>query len=169
MDFTKLYTDHYDQVFRTAKAFLKSEEDAADAVQDTFLKAYESLDSYDSSVSSVSTWLVMQCKSICQDKLRKRRRESKHIVPLHSGNEHLLDSAEDHTTPLETVDAEQVELRIYGIFAQLPDNLREAATLRLIDNLSFKEVAERMGVPVNTAKTWVQRAKKKLMQPISPQ
>lgn len=169
MDFTKLYTDHCDQVFRTAKAFLKSEEDAADAVQDTFLKAYESMDSYDSTASSVSTWLVMICKSICQDKLRKRRRENKLIVPIHSGNEHLLDSAEDHTTPLETVDAEQVELKIYGIFAQLPANLREAATLRLIDNLSFKEVAERMGVPVNTAKTWVQRAKQKLMQPISPQ
>lgn len=169
MDFNKLYRDHHDQVKRTAKAFLKHEEDAKDAVQDTFLKAYEHLDTYDSSISSMSTWLVMLCKSVCQDKLRKRRTESKYIVPLHEGNEHLLDSREDHTTPLETLDAAEVETKIFCIFAQLPDNLREAATLRLIDQLSFKDIAEKMGVPISTAKTWVRRAKEKLMQPVSPQ
>ena len=167
MDFTKMYTDHYDQLKRTAISFLRNNEDAEDAVQDTFLKFYESLDAYDGT-ASVATWLTQICINTCKDKLRKRKKENQLIVPVTQGNEHLLDSREDQTTPLETLDAEETELKILSSFSQLPDNLREAAVLKLIDNYSYKQVADTMGIPINTAKTWVLRAKKKLMQPISP-
>jgi len=41
MDFNKIYTDHFDQVKRTAMSFLRNEEDALDATQDTFVSVYE--------------------------------------------------------------------------------------------------------------------------------
>ena len=169
MDFNKLYTDHFDMVKRTAKSFLRNEEEALDAVQDTFLKAYESVDTYDKSASSVSTWLVMICKSICQDKLRKRKRDSKHIVPTTEGNAHLLDSREDQSSPELMLEAAEDEASIVSRFETLPDNLRVALNLRFSEELSYKEIAEIMGVPINTAKTWVRRGREQLMQTISPQ
>lgn len=168
MDFNKMYSDHFDQVKRTAKSFLKSEEDALDAAQDTFLKAYESLDSYDESASSVSTWLVMLCKSICQDKLRKRKRDRKYIVPATEGNEHLLDSREDQSSPDLVLEAEEDETTIFSEFLQLPENLRLCLAMRYNEELSYKDIAEKMGIPVSTAKTWVRRGRMQLMQTIRP-
>jgi|SRR5690554_2790768 len=168
MDFNKLYTDHYDQIERTAKSFLRNEEDASDAAQDTFLKAYESLDSYDGS-ASVTTWLTQICINTCKDKLRKRKTERKHIAPVTPGNEHLLDSREDHNSPDLLMQAEEDEVSVNSIFLQMTEPVREALTLRLVDDLSYKEIAERLDIPVNTAKTRVRRGREKLMQVISPQ
>lgn len=168
MDFTQLYTDHHDQVTRTAKSFLRNEEDTQDAVQDTFLKAYESMDSYDGS-SSVATWLTQICINTCKDKLRKRSRERKRVVPLTGGNEHLLDSREDQTDPLMVLDAAEVELAMSSLFLQLPENVKEALILRINHDLSYKEIAERMQIPINTAKTWVRRGRTQLLQTFSPQ
>lgn len=168
MDFNKLYNDHYDQIKRTAKSFLRNEEDALDAAQDTFLKAYESLDSYDGS-ASVSTWLTQICINTCRDKLRKRKTEGKHVVPITQGNEHLLDSKEDKSDPMLLMDAAEAENSIYCFFLQMPDNLRQALMLRYNLELSYKDIAEEMGIPLNTAKTWVRRGRTQLLQTISPQ
>ena len=46
MDFTKLYKDNYESVRKVCYSYLKNEEDTADAIQDTFLKASQSLDSF---------------------------------------------------------------------------------------------------------------------------
>lgn len=168
MDFNKLYTDHFDQVKRTAKSFLRNEEDALDAAQDTFLKVYESLDAYDGS-ASVSTWVTQICINTCKDKLRKRKTENKYIVPSSKNNEHLLDSREDQSDPMLMLDAADAEVRIASMFSGLPDYLRQTLVYKYSDQLSYKEIAEKMGIPVNTAKTWVRRGRTKLMQAIGPQ
>lgn len=168
MDFNKLYTDHYDQINRTARYFLRSKDDADDATQDTFLKAYESLDSYDGS-AAVATWLTQICINTCKDKLRKRKTEGKYIVPSTKSNEHLLDSREDHNSPELMLEADEDGESISSTFLQLPEYLKDTLVLKYNYELSYKDIAEKMGIPVNTAKTWVRRGRKKLMQAISPQ
>ena len=168
MNFDKLYTDYYNQIKRTAKSYLRNEEDALDVTQDTFLKAYESLDSYDDSYS-LSTWLTEICINKCKDKLRQRKRARKRFVPTTDGNEHLLDSREDEADPMLMLDAEEAEVCVSSIFLQLPDNLRQAFTLRYSDELPYRQIAEKLDIPVNTAKTWVRRARTKLMQNFRPQ
>ena len=168
MDFDKIYLDYYDQVKRTAKSYLRHEEDALDVAQDTFLKVYESLDSYDDSYS-LSTWVTEICINKCKDKLRQRKRERQRFAPITGANEHLLDSREDQNTPDSILSAEEDGVSIADTFSSLPDNIRQAMTLRFSDELSYREVAEKMGVPLSTVKTWVRRGRSKLMQQVSPQ
>lgn len=168
MDFDKIYTDNFNQLVRTAKSFLHNEEDAQDAAQDTYLKAYEHLDSFDGS-SSLSTWLTQICINTCKDKLRKKKREAKYITPINVDTQYLLDKEEDEADPLLLLDAAEVENSIYCFFLQMPDNIRQALMLRLVDGLSYKDIAEKMGIPINTAKTWVRRGRKQLSPTISPQ
>jgi len=165
MDFQTLYDTHFDRVKRTAKAFLHNEEDALDAVQDTFLKAYESLDSYDESASSISTWLVMICKSICQDKLRKRKRENKVFVNLEENDNIRKDET---SSPDLLMEAEEDEVALRLEFEKLPDKVKTAFTLRHYDGLSYKAIAEEMNVSINTVKTWIRRGRNTLLQKISP-
>lgn len=167
MDFDKIYNDYYQQVKRTAKSYLRNEEDALDVTQDTFLKVYESLDSYDDSYS-LSTWVTEICINKSKDKLRQRKREKKRFAPITGANEHLLDSREDHNTPDSILSAEEDGVSISDTFSSLPDNIRQALTLRFSDELSYREVAEKMNVPVGTVKTWVRRGRAKLLQQVSP-
>lgn len=167
MDFDKIYADNYNRLLRTAKSFLHNEEDAQDATQDTYLKAYEHLDSFDGS-SSLSTWLTQICINTCKDKLRKKKRETKYITPINVDAQYLLDKEEDKTDPMFVLDAAEVEASIYCLFLQMPDNIREALILRLSEGLSYKDIAEKMGIPVNTAKTWVRRGRKQLSHTNSP-
>ena len=67
------------------------------------------------------------------------------------------------------MDAAEAENSIYCFFLQMPDNLRQALMLRYVDELSYKDIAERMDKPLNTVKTWVRRGRAQLMQTISPQ
>jgi RNA polymerase sigma-70 factor (ECF subfamily) len=167
MDFNKIYTDHYDQVKRTAMSFLHNEEDALDATQDTFMSVYESLDQYDDS-RTLSTWVVQICINKCRDKLRKAKKERSMFVPLTTKNEHLLDSREEATTPDNILEAEENEKAIFSNFLGMPDNIREALTLRIVQDMSYREIADEMAIPINTAKTWVRRGRTQLLQTISP-
>lgn len=170
MDIESMYKEHYDKVYRTAVAFLKNREDAFDATQDTFLKASESLDSYDGS-SSISTWLVNICMNTCKDKLRKRNRENKVLCSENSPEiaSVLHAKLEDIETPDSVLEAEEGGQSFNELFTNLPENLYRAVSLRFLDDLSYKELAAELGVNINTAKTWVRRGRNQLMQAFSPQ
>lgn len=170
MDFDTMYKDHFDRVLRTAKSFMRNNEDALDATQDTFLKAYESLDSYDGS-SALSTWLTQICINTCKDKLRKRKRENKVI---YSGDnpevrQLLTVGEEDNVTPDSVLEAEEEGDTVDTLFLQLPSNIKQALHLKLVEGLGYKEIAAEMDTSINTVKTWVRRGRKKLQQAFSPQ
>lgn len=167
MDFDKIYNEYYNQIKRTAKSYLRNEEDALDVTQDTFLRAYEMADKYDDSYS-LSTWLTQICINKCKDKLRQRKAEKKRFVPATEGNEHLLDSREDTDTPDSIISAEEDKHTIFSTFLNLPDNLCAALTMRYTDDASYKEMAEKLEIPVNTAKTWVRRGRTQLLNTIRP-
>lgn len=168
MDLSKIYEEYYEQVLITARNFLRNNEDAEDAAQDTFLEAYESLDTYDNSYA-ISTWLNRICANKCRDKLRRRKLESKSFVAMNSSNEHLLDSQEDPTSPEQVVQAEDNAYTIMQTFLQLDSNTRSALAMRLIDEFSYKKIADELSIPLGTAKTWVRRGRTKLLQAIGPQ
>lgn len=167
MDFDKLYADHFDQVKRTAKYFLKNEEDALDATQDTFVSLYEHMDDYDHS-SSLSTWITQICINKCKDKLRKIKRERQTFVQLKDNDQYLLDSIEDSSTPDTILSAEEDTNAVINSFSGLPSNIRKALHLRLVEDRSYKDIAAAFDIPVNTAKTWVRRGRKNLLSTISP-
>lgn len=167
MHFNQIYTDHYYQIKRTAKSFVKNEEDALDVTQDTFLQAFESADKFDDSYT-LSTWLTQICINKSRDKLRARKAERKRIVPIVENGGHLLDSKEDHSSPDRILIAEENNDAIFSSFIGLPNNIRKALTLRFVDEYSYKDIAEELDIPLNTAKTWVSRGKKQLLHSIRP-
>jgi RNA polymerase sigma-70 factor (ECF subfamily) len=168
MDFTKLYKDNYEGVRRVCYSYLKNEEDTADAIQDTFLKASQSLDSFNDH-SAIGTWLIKIAKNVCSDKLKARRRDAKVYAGASDGKELWSDQYQDVASPEAILEAEDNAAEMLSVFDQLNSNTKQAVTLRYIDDLSMKEIAEKMGVPVGTAKTWVHRGRTHLLGMVSPQ
>lgn len=168
MNFDTLYKEHVESVRRVCNAYLKSQEDAEDATQDTFFKASQSLDSFNDN-SNVGTWLISIAKNVCSDKLKARKKEQKLYNNTADVKDFWSDSYQNLSSPEAELEAEQDASAMLDVFNQLNSNERNALTLRYVDDLSFKQVAEHLGIPIGTAKTWVHRGRTHLLGTISPQ
>jgi RNA polymerase sigma-70 factor (ECF subfamily) len=146
--FSRLVDRHYDRCARIAMRILGNREDAEEAIQDAFLRAFRALASYEDR-ERFSAWLsrilINQCRTI---RTRVQRREE---VFSH------LDLADAELF----ADAENVESAwpdLERALAQLPADQREAVVLRYADDLTYEEMARITGAGESALKMRVQRA-----------
>lgn len=146
--FSRLVDRHYDRCARIAMRILGNREDAEEAIQDAFLRAFRALASYEDR-ERFSAWLsrilINQCRTI---RTRVQRREE---VFGH------LDLADAELF----ADAESVESAwpdLERALAQLPADQREAVVLRYSDDLTYEEMARITGAGESALKMRVQRA-----------
>ena len=131
----KLVTRHQGVVYRFLLGFLKDADQAADAAQDTFLKALDRLEGFRGD-SSFRTWLLAIARNEALGLIRSQGRR---------GEERLEEGAQLHSdadAPDErAVRAEEVR-RIRVALEKLPEKQRLSVSLQLFDELSFKEIGE---------------------------
>ena len=168
MDFDKLYKKHLKAVRKVCYSYLKNQEDTDDAVQDTFFKASQSLDSFNDD-SAVGTWLISIAKNLCSDRLAERKKHQQVFSSTSDGQELWSESYQDVASPEAIVEAEDEAAAMSVLFSQLNDKTRKAMTLRFVDDLSYKKIAEELGVPVGTIRTWLHRGRVQILNTISPQ
>jgi RNA polymerase sigma-70 factor, ECF subfamily len=120
-------------LLRTARTFLRSEEDARDAVQEAFVSLFRSIGSFEGT-AQLSTWLHRILVNCCLMKLRTLRRHP----------EEVLDG--EHITPRESAEAavERSETRrlVRASIDRLPPRYRAVVLLRDLEELSTRETAE---------------------------
>jgi len=117
---------------------------AEDCVQETFLRAWRSRDSFDAGRGSERTWLFTIQRRVVLDALRARQR-TPHLV---EHDDALDDAPADVADPLE-------RLHLVEGLARLSDEHREAVVAVHVRGLSYQEHAEATGVPVATLRTRV--------------
>lgn len=159
--FNQLVLTYQDVAFSVAYRMLQNRDSAADAVQDSFVKAYRALDSYQG--GNFRSWLLRIVTNTCYDQLRIRQRR---------GTESIDDTdfAQDHNTYLidhaERPDAyvERMELNFFieeGI-RSLPHDQRVALVLCDIHGYAYDEIAEITEMPMGTVKSRISRARARL-------
>lgn len=155
--FAKMIEQHTPRLLATARRFLRSEDDAQDALQEAFLSAYKGLASFHGQ-SQLGTWLHRIVVNACLMKLRKQARRL--MLPL---DDLLPDKVDVASLVTDDVDAdplerdEQHEL-IHRYLRELPDSYREIILLRNIEEQSTEEVAIRLGITAGAVKTRLHRA-----------
>ena len=147
--FSRLVDRYYERCARFAVRMLGNRDDAEDALQATFLRAYRSLGKYQER-DKFSAWLyrilVNQCRSIAA---RRSHRERVFVR-----EEAVLLNAPDRSTPWTGEDEEFVQ----RVLAELDPLLREAFVLKYVEELSYEEMSELTGVGVSALKMRVKRA-----------
>lgn len=133
-------------------------ENADDLLQDTFIKVFLNLPKYDSRFS-FSQWVYTITLNTFRDQCRKR----KHYV---AETEYPL-IPDDALTPEETVISREQYDRLKSCMRRLDPKYRDIIELRFFNELSYEEIAERLGRPIGTVKTQIHRAKELLSQIIS--
>jgi len=145
-----LYDETSPVVFALALRILRNRADAEEAVLDTYSRAWRKASKYDSSRSSVLTWLIIMARSVAIDRLRAgaRRKAAEPLEPaeeMESGG--LNPEAAAHF-------AERRE-RVLACLARLPEEQREALELAFFAGCSHSELSGQLGVPLGTIKTRV--------------
>lgn len=144
---------YYDRYARFATHMLGSAEDAEEALQDSFLRAYRSLGRYEDR-ERFGAWLFRILVNRCRTTAVRRRSREKTFV---NNDGLLLGASEDHSADN---DAWREELD--HALVQLPAEQREAFLLKHVEELSYEEMAELTGVGVSALKMRVKRACERL-------
>lgn len=150
---------HNRQMFRTARAILQNEADAEEVVQEAYLKAFLHLDGF-AGASRLSTWLV---KIAVNEALARLRRRMPDGAPVHPAPEL---AAENSMTPESSPEAAaaQSEIRrlLEAAIDALPQAQRTVFMLRAVEEFSTEDTASCLGIPAETVKTRLHRAKQQL-------
>lgn len=154
-DFKRCIPELYPRLHRAMTAYLAgSSVEADDILQETFLKAYHHLDSFEGK-SGYYTWLYSIARNLCIDEFRKRKHEkARSSVPV---EEYVL-SSDEFTTDGERDDV----LLLRKAIAQLPELLRSVVIMFTIDGMTYPEIAEVTGINEQTVKNRMFRARKEL-------
>ena len=150
--FEELVLRHEKFLMKTVVRMTRDLDAAEDVVQDTFIKAYKRLNLFEGR-SSFRSWLYQIALNTARNRFRKHSRETVGIDNL--------DVAVDGEVESRMI-AKDVRGILQKEIALLPDRQRTALSLRIFDDLSFKEIAEIMHCPYDTAKANYRHALLKL-------
>jgi RNA polymerase sigma-70 factor (ECF subfamily) len=170
----RLVTERNNQrLFRAAWSILKDRDEAEDAVQSAYLRAFAAMGEF-AGRSSLSTWLTRIVINEALGKLRSaRRRRSRldeaSVVHLDEYREKLMRGSASTLAPDASLAREQIRGLLEQAIAALPDNFRHVFVLREIEDLSVEETAEALDLLPATVKTRHLRARRRLRESLAPE
>lgn len=147
-----LYDRHAGLVFAIGMKILHNRDDAADVTEDVFFELWEKASRYDASRSSPGTYIVMLARSRCIDRARRRPREA--AVSLDKTAEPSFAGVD--TPPGQAVLHEQ-QLLVRQALETLEPVQREVLAEAYFGGLSHTEIAEKLGKPLGTVKTYIRQ------------
>ncbi len=169
--FTALVNQYERRIYRLAKHITQNDEDAEDVLQETFLKAFEHLNTFQGN-SKFYTWIVRIAVNEALMKLRKRK--SDRTVPL----DEPVDTGEEMVTreiavwednPEQRYSREEMQQILDSAVESLKPDFRTVFILRDIEELSTEETAEALGISIPAVKSRLLRARLALREKLTRQ
>jgi len=141
-------------------ASVRSPADVADLSQETFLRAYAHLGTFNPVLGRFSTWLFHIARNVVRTHLGKSLRRP---VTQELGDEQTL----ENTLPDSSRDADpsgrilrsEAEREVRAALAELPERTRTVLAMRYYDNMEYQAIAENMGLSLGNVKTLIHRGK----------
>jgi RNA polymerase sigma-70 factor (ECF subfamily) len=157
--FEKLALEQLDTVYRVARRLAPDR--AEDLVQETYLRALRSRDGFDLQEYGIRPWLLRILYNL---HLSRGEREGRQ--PLRIEDEQL-ESAVDRTIsplPIDLHSPESMDQRLVKALDGLGEEYRTALVLWAVEDLSYKEIAHALDVPIGTVMSRLHRARQKLSE-----
>jgi RNA polymerase sigma-70 factor (ECF subfamily) len=161
--FEELVRRYQDRLFNTVFRQIDNEADAKDVVQETFLNAYLSLDSFKGE-SQFFTWIYR----IARNTAISMKRKQKLVLSIHAGpdGEHGIDplDAAEGNRPDYALERAEEDRRIQEALNRLSPEHREVLILKDMRELKYEVIAEMLGVPIGTIRSRLHRARLELRE-----
>lgn len=157
--FATLVMRHKDNLINFIQNYIAVKEDAEDIMQESFKRAFNSLDKYDENYA-FTTWLYNIAKNAAIDHLRRSKNSLASSI-LELENE-LLSSPVIDDSPEDNLIMNQTIEEIHANIEKLNPLYRDVAELRFIHEYAYEEIAKELNLPINTVRTRIRRAKEQL-------
>lgn len=139
-----LFDYYYTDLYRYAYYFLGMDDMAKDVVQDVFLKLWKNRKNVPR-IIAIESYLRTAIRNTSLDYLKKQR--------FSEFPEVLLQEIDQHANPLEQLSLQELEACLKAALQALPDRCQAIFTQVYLEDRKYKEVAEEMGISINTVKT----------------
>jgi RNA polymerase sigma-70 factor, ECF subfamily len=147
------------KVFNVAYKFVGKHDEAEDLTQDIFLKIFKALASFDRR-ANFQTWIISISRNLCIDHYRSVRKERQTIArEVDAGD---LQPMSSDRGPYAAAEHQDLRLLLRQSLQMLPVTLRTAVVLRDLQELSYQEIADRLGLPEGTVKSRINRGRLEL-------
>jgi len=156
--FEQVAMPHLDAAFNLARWLVRNVHDAEDIVQEAYLRAFKFFGGYQGGDSRA--WILKIVRNTSYSFLEKSR-------PADLGVEfdEEIHPAQTHQPDAETMLLKSVESRMLReALEELPVNFREIVVLRELDGMSYKDIADVMGVPIGTVMSGLARGRAQLRE-----
>ena len=158
--FEYLFRRYSDSIRRLFVLRTGNGDDADDLLQETFVKVFINIHRY-SAEYTFGQWIYTIARNTFIDFTRKRQDDlpldERYAIPVESSS----------PTPEERVINIQQRWQLDGYMARMSDDYRRLIELRFFDELSYEEIAQKLGIPLGTVKTRIHRARERLCRMIS--
>jgi RNA polymerase sigma-70 factor (ECF subfamily) len=144
------------KVFNVAYKFVGKHDEAEDLTQDIFLKIFKALASFDRR-ANFQTWIISISRNLCIDHYRSVRKERQTIAREIDTND--LQPASSDRGPYQAAEHQDLRGLLRQALQKLPLTLRTAVVLRDLQELSYQEIADRLGLPEGTVKSRINRGR----------
>jgi RNA polymerase sigma-70 factor (ECF subfamily) len=151
-------------VYSIAMTLLRDPDDAADLTQDAFIRLLRSLGSYRGE-TKFTTWLYRLVVNLGIDRLRRRGQPMVRLDDDPTVDVPSDDPADDATL---VVERRERAAAVREALDRLPDAQRLALTLHYFEEMRYEDIAEVLGVPLNTVKSHIRRGKERLAGTLRP-
>jgi RNA polymerase sigma-70 factor (ECF subfamily) len=154
--FEQIIVLYQKRIFKMAYGYLKNTEDAKEVVQETFMKLYRSIGSYQQG-SRFSSWLYRIAANLCVDHYRKNKLRAEREGDTDSlvGDHYQVAETEDPETHMTN---ETMKGQIHDAVALLSKQEQKVFMLKHFSHMKYQEIAEVMGISVGTVKSTHHRA-----------
>ena len=167
--FGEIVQRHEDRLYNTIYRLVSSAEDARDLLQDTFVKAYENLETFRGG-SSLYTWLFRIAVNTSLSH-RRRRKWVQMSVPAGDDDDPNPGNAVADTATVDPADGlvtAETETLVQEAINGLDDEHRTVVVLRDIQHCDYRQIAEILEVPPGTVKSRLHRARMMLREKLEP-
>jgi RNA polymerase sigma factor (sigma-70 family) len=166
--FETLLLPHLSAAYNLARWLVHRDADAQDIVQEAFLRAFRYFESFRG--GNERAWLLGIVRNTCYDWFKQHRQHDSHTAFDEELHGHL--QAQGQTTPNdpETLMTQRDDaLQLNQALRQLPLEFREVVVLRDLEELSYKEIAALIDIPLGTVMSRLSRGRKLLSAHLQPQ
>jgi RNA polymerase sigma-70 factor (ECF subfamily) len=160
--FEDLVDRHRMAVYRLARSITGNHHDADDAAQETFLRVYRSLGTYDTS-RPFKPWLKRIAYNTSLNAVRAGKSRSRGKV---DGD--IPEVADHRPQQSDKIEAKQSAEEVDDAVQTLPRELRATLLLRAVEGMSYKDIANAMGVKIGTVMSRLSRARERVLDVLEP-
>jgi RNA polymerase sigma-70 factor (ECF subfamily) len=152
----QIVRQNWRKVFNVAYKFVGKHDEAEDLTQDIFLKIFKALKTFDRR-ANFQTWIISISRNLCIDHYRSVRKERQTIARDVDSSD--LQPATSDRGPYAQAEHQDLRAQLRQALETLPITLRTAVVLRDLQELSYQEIADRLGLPEGTVKSRINRGR----------